>query len=202
VAEARRAWHAGLGSWGADTDINSYSIGIELANPGHEHGYPAFPKRQIAATIALSRSIFARHRIPPHHVLAHSDVAPARKQDPGEKFPWHLLAASGIGLWVKPARIGREGPIYTLGETNPAIEDTQRLLAQYGYHVPVSGYFDGVTRAVVTAFQRHFRPQRVDGSIDVSTVATLKALLAARDTWLHENAQDSAGPAAAPREQA
>jgi N-acetylmuramoyl-L-alanine amidase len=202
VAESRRAWHAGLGSWGSDTDINSCSIGIELANPGHEHGYPAFPKRQIAAAIALSRSIFARHRIPPHHVLAHSDVAPTRKQDPGEKFPWHLLAASGIGLWVKPARIGREGPVYTLGETNPAIEETQRLLAQYGYHVPVSGYFDAVTRAVVAAFQRHFRPQRVDGNIDVSTVATLKALLAARDAWLHENAQDSAGPAVAPREQA
>lgn len=202
VAESRRAWHAGLGSWGSDTDINSCSIGIELANPGHEHGYPAFPKRQIAATIALSRSIFARHKIPPHHVLAHSDVAPTRKQDPGEKFPWHLLAASGIGLWVKPVRIGREGPIYTLGETNPAIEETQRLLAQYGYQVPVSGYFDAPTRAVVAAFQRHFRPQRVDGNIDVSTVATLKALLAARDAWLRENAQDSAGPAAAPREQA
>jgi N-acetylmuramoyl-L-alanine amidase len=202
VAESRRAWHAGLGSWGSDTDINSCSIGIELANPGHEHGYPAFPKRQIAATIALSRSIFARHKIPPHHVLAHSDVAPTRKQDPGEKFPWHLLAASGIGLWVKPVRIGREGPIYTLGETNPAIEETQRLLAQYGYQVPVSGYFDAPTRAVVAAFQRHFRPPRVDGNIDVSTVATLKALLAARDAWLRENAQDSAGPAAAPREQA
>jgi N-acetylmuramoyl-L-alanine amidase len=202
VAESRRAWHAGLGSWGSDTDINSCSIGIELANPGHEHGYPAFPKRQIAATIALSRSIFARHKIPPHHVLAHSDVAPTRKQDPGEKFPWHLLAASGIGLWVKPVRIGREGPIYTLGETNPAIEETQRLLAQYGYQVPVSGYFDAPTRAVVAAFQRHFRPQRVDGNIDVSTVTTLKALLAARDAWLRENAPDSAGPAAAPEEQA
>jgi N-acetylmuramoyl-L-alanine amidase len=202
VAEARRAWHAGLGSWGDDTDINSCSIGIELANPGHEHGYPAFPKRQIAATIALCRSIFARHRIPPHRVLAHSDVAPARKQDPGEKFPWHLLAASGIGLWVKPARIAREGPIYTLGETNPAIEETQRLLAQYGYHVPASGYFDAVTRATVTAFQRHFRPQRVDGSIDPSTVATLKALLAARDAWLQESEQSAAGPTAAPREQA
>jgi N-acetylmuramoyl-L-alanine amidase len=202
VPEARRAWHAGTSSWAGETDINSCSIGIEIANPGHDFGYPDFPKRQIAAVTALCRGIQTRNTIRPERVLAHSDVAPSRKQDPGEKFPWHLLAASGIGLWVKPARIGREGPIYTLGETNPAIEETQRLLAQYGYHVPVSGYFDGVTRAVVTAFQRHFRPQRVDGSIDVSTVATLKALLAARDTWLHENAQDSAGPAAAPREQA
>jgi N-acetylmuramoyl-L-alanine amidase len=185
VAEARRAWHAGTSSWAGETDINSCSIGIELANPGHGHGYPAFPKRQIAAVIALCRSIFNRHRIPPHRVLAHSDVAPARKQDPGEKFPWHLLAASGIGLWVKPARIGREGPVFTLGETNPAIEETQRLLAQYGYEVPASGYLDGATRAAVVAFQRHFRPQRVDGNIDVSTIATLKALLAARDARLH-----------------
>jgi N-acetylmuramoyl-L-alanine amidase len=184
VAEARRAWHAGLGAWAGDTDINSCSIGIELANPGHEHGYPDFPKRQIAALIALSRSIFNRHRILPHRVLAHSDVAPTRKQDPGEKFPWHLLAASGIGLWVKPARIGRDGPIFTLGETNPAIEEAQRLLLRYGYDVPATGYFDGVTRAVVTAFQRHFRPQRVDGCIDASTVATLKTLLAARDAEL------------------
>src|SRR5262249_21970742 len=138
-------------------------------------------------------------RIPPHRVLAHSDVAPTRKQDPGEKFPWHLLAASGIGLWVKPARIGREGPIYTLGETNPAIEETQRLLAQYGYQVPVSGYFDGVTRATVAAFQRHFRPQRVDGSIDVSTVATLKALLAARDAWVQGSEQSSVATTAAPQ---
>jgi N-acetylmuramoyl-L-alanine amidase len=203
VPEQRRAWHAGVSSWAGESDINSRSIGIEIVNPGHEFGYTDFPLRQIAAVISLAKSILTRRGpIAADRVLAHSDVAPARKQDPGEKFPWQLLAASGIGLWVKPARIGREGPIYTLGETNPAIEETQRLLAQYGYHVPISGYFDGVTRAVVAAFQRHFRPQRVDGSIDVSTVATLKALLAARDAWLQENAQDSAGPAAAPREQA
>ncbi len=185
VAEALRAWHAGTSSWAGETDINSCSIGIELANPGHEHGYPAFPKRQIAAVIALCRSILGRHRVPPHRVLAHSDVAPARKQDPGEKFPWHLLAASGIGLWVKPARIAQAGPIFTLGETNPAIEETQRLLARYGYEVAASGYFDAVTRAAVAAFQRHFRPQRVDGAIDISTIATLKALLVARDARLH-----------------
>jgi N-acetylmuramoyl-L-alanine amidase len=181
VAESRRAWHAGASSWAGETDINSRSIGIELANPGHEQGYPAFPKRQIAALIALCRSILTRHGIPAHRVLAHSDVAPARKQDPGEKFPWHLLAASGIGLWVKPAPIDPEGPIFTLGETNPTIEEVQRLLAQYGYDVTPSGYFDGSTRDAVAAFQRHFRRQRVNGIIDTSTIATLKALVAARD---------------------
>jgi N-acetylmuramoyl-L-alanine amidase len=181
VAESRRAWHAGTAAWAGETDINSCSIGIEIANPGHENGYPAFPRRQIAAVTALCRSIFTRHRIPPERVLGHSDVAPARKQDPGEKFPWRLLAASGIGLWVKPAPIVQVRPIFTLGETNPAVEEAQALLARYGYDVTPTGYFDGGTLDAVAAFQRHFRPQRVDGILDVSTLETLKALLAARE---------------------
>ena len=181
VAESRRAWHAGTASWAGETDVNSCSIGIEVANPGHEHGYPAFPKRQIAAVTALCRSILTRYRIPADRVLGHSDVAPARKRDPGEKFPWKVLANSGIGLWVKPAPIGAGGPIFTLGETDPAVREMQRLLAAYGYDVPATGYLDGNTRDAVAAFQRHFRPQRVDGVIDMSTIATLKALLAARD---------------------
>jgi len=184
VAESRRAWHAGVSAWAGETDINSCSIGIEIANPGHEHGYSDFPKRQIAAVTALCRSIFTRHRVPPHRVLAHSDVAPARKRDPGEKFPWKVLAGSGIGLWVKPAAIRPAEPFFTLGETNPAIEETQTLLAKFGYDVPASGYLDGTTRDAVAAFQRHFRPQRVDGIVDVSTLATLKALVAAYDARL------------------
>ncbi|MGZ3296365.1 MAG: N-acetylmuramoyl-L-alanine amidase, partial [Xanthobacteraceae bacterium] len=168
-------------AWAGETDINSCSIGIEIANPGHEHGYAEFPRRQIAAVTALCRSILTRHRVPPQRVLAHSDVAPARKRDPGEKFPWKVLADSGIGLWVKPARIEPAEPFYTLGETNPAIEETQTLLANFGYEVPASGYLDGTTRDAVAAFQRHFRPQRVDGIVDVSTLATLKALITARD---------------------
>jgi N-acetylmuramoyl-L-alanine amidase len=187
VAESRRAWHAGTALWAGQNDINSCSIGIEIANPGHEHGYPAFPKRQIAAVTALCRSIFTRHRIAAERVLAHSDVAPARKQDPGEKFPWELLAASGIGLWVRPAPIRPGGPIFTLGETNPAIEEVQGMLAKYGYDLSPTGYFDGATLDAVAAFQRHFRPKRVDGIIDVSTIGTLKALLAARE------AQQTAG---------
>ena len=181
VAEDRRAWHAGTSSWAGDTDINSCSIGIEICNPGHDHNYPEFPRRQVAAVTALCRSIFTRHKIPADRVLAHSDVAPARKQDPGEKFPWRLLANSGIGLWVKPAPLNLPGPIFVLGETDPTIEDAQKLLAKYGYGVSPSGYFDGTTRDAIAAFQRHFRPAKVDGVLDVSTLATLKALIAERD---------------------
>jgi N-acetylmuramoyl-L-alanine amidase len=186
VAEQHRAWHAGVSSWAGETDINSCSIGIEIANPGHDHGYPDFPKRQVAAVTALCRSILTRHQIPADRVLAHSDIAPARKQDPGEKFPWKLLASSGVGLWVKPAPIAKTDPVFVLGETDPAIEETQRLLARYGYGgFEPTGHLDGTTRDAVAAFQRHFRQARVDCVIDVSTITTLKALIEARDARLN-----------------
>jgi N-acetylmuramoyl-L-alanine amidase len=181
VAEARRAWHAGSSSWAGESDINSRSIGIEIANPGHDYGYPAFPKRQVAAVTALCRSILTRHRIAADRVLAHSDVAPSRKRDPGEKFPWKLLADSGIGLWVKPASNDPAKPIFTLGDSDPAIQETQTLLASYGYELTATGALDRSTHEVVAAFQRHFRPQRVDGFVDASTISTLKDLIAARD---------------------
>jgi N-acetylmuramoyl-L-alanine amidase len=181
VPEARRAWHAGQSSWAGETDINSRSIGIEIANPGHDHGYPDFPRRQIAAVTALCRSIYTRHRIPADRVLAHSDVAPARKKDPGEKFPWKSLHDSGIGLWVKPAPIVDDGPRLVPGEKKPAVRELQELLARYGYGVQPNGHFDSITHEVVTAFQRHFRPMKTDGVADVSTIETLRALLHARD---------------------
>src|SRR5215471_8510714 len=183
VPESRRAWHAGKSQWAGETDINSCSIGIEIANPGHDHGYPDFPKRQIAAVTALCRSIFTRHQIAADRVLGHSDVAPSRKQDPGEKFPWKVLADSGVGLWVKPAPI-TAGPIFVLGESDPMVEETQQLLARYGYAVSPTGYLDGATRDAVAAFQRHFRPIKVDGVVDPSTLATLKSLIAVRDARL------------------
>jgi N-acetylmuramoyl-L-alanine amidase len=181
VPEERRAWHAGQSSWAGETDINSCSIGIEIVNPGHDYGYPDFPRRQIAAVTALCRSIFTRHRIPPDRVLAHADIAPSRKRDPGEKFPWRTLYDSGIGLWVPPAPVVKGGPIYVLGESNPAILEIQDLLVRYGYGVEPSGYLDATTHDAITAFQRHFRPALVDGVLDVSTLQTLKALFAARD---------------------
>jgi N-acetylmuramoyl-L-alanine amidase len=130
---------------------------------------------------ALCRSILTRHDVPADRVLAHSDVAPARKVDPGEKFPWKLLAQSGFGLWVKPVPLSHGGSIYVLGERDPAIEEVQRLLARFGYGVTATGYLDGTTRDAVAAFQRHFRPMRIDGVVDVSTIATLRALIAERD---------------------
>jgi N-acetylmuramoyl-L-alanine amidase len=181
VPEERRAWHAGQAHWGGETDINSCSIGIEIANPGHDYGYPDFPRRQIAALIALCRGIFTRHQIPADRVLAHADVAPSRKKDPGEKFPWRLLHDSGIGLWVKPAPIMTGGRIFVLGDRDPEVETLQLSLRNLGYGVEKSGSYDAETMAVVAAFQRHWRQSKVDGIADVSTVATLRALLAARE---------------------
>ena len=177
VPEARRAWHAGVSSWAGEEDINSCSIGIEIVNRGHDWGYPEFPLRQIAAVIALCRGIMLRRKVPSHRVLAHSDVAPARKKDPGEKFPWHSLANSGVGHWVQPAPIVH-GESLKLGSINESVEGMQRALARYGYGVPITGKYDGPTMEVVSAFQRHFRPARVDGVADHSTLATLQSLIA------------------------
>ena len=181
VPEERRAWHAGVSSWAGETDINSCSVGIEIVNPGHEFGYRNFPLRQISAVIALCRSIRSRHGpIKPDRILAHSDVAPMRKQDPGEKFPWALLAESGIGHWVRPAPLNLEGATVKIGDQGEAVRDLQRRLANYGYGVEPTGNFDDVTKAVVTAFQRHFRQARVDGIADPSTQLTLITLMERR----------------------
>lgn len=198
VAENRRAWHAGRGAWDGDTDVNSASIGIEIVNPGHwwdmgaspdrdperpveiHPGYRPFPEAQIAAVIGLARDIVARHGIPADRILAHSDIAPGRKRDPGELFPWEALARAGIGLWVPPAEEAR-GRALRLGETSPPVAALQAMLRHYGYGIEVGGVFDEATAAVVEAFQRHFRPSRVDGVADAGTVATLRALIAARD---------------------
>jgi N-acetylmuramoyl-L-alanine amidase len=180
VQERRRAWHAGSAFWAGETDINSCSIGVEIANPGHEYGYPDFPTRQIAAVTALCRSILTRHTIPAERVLAHSDVAPARKQDPGEKFPWRTLHDSGVGHWVRPTPLTAEGPLFARGDRGGAIAAMQTSLGEYGYGIAVNGAYDSVTHDVVLAFQRHFRPQRVDGVSDASTRRTLEDLLAHR----------------------
>lgn len=179
VPEARRAWHAGISSWAGESDINSASIGIEIANAGHQGGLPAFPSAQIAAVIRLSRDIADRWGIAPDRVLAHSDVAPERKEDPGERFPWHELAEAGVGHWVRPAPI-RSGRFLSPGEQGTPVEALQAMLALYGYDVPITGTFDARTEAVVKAFQRHFRPELVDGIADASTITTLRDLIAAR----------------------
>jgi N-acetylmuramoyl-L-alanine amidase len=176
VPETRRAWHAGKSFWAGETDLNSRSIGIEIVNPGHDGGAPAFPDAQIEAAIALCRDISARHTIKPERILGHSDVAPGRKMDPGEIFPWPRLFQAGIGHWVAPAPI-RPGPAYEPGAMGPPVAALQAMLASYGYGVTPTGCYDPALRDVVAAFQRHFRPARVDGIADVSTVETLRALL-------------------------
>ena len=179
VAEADRAWHAGAGAWAGGRDINSRSIGIEIAHPGHAGGLPPYPEAQIAAVIRLARDIVVRRAIPAPRVLAHSDVAPARKEDPGETFPWERLARDGVGHWVTPAPI-RDGRFLAMGDTGQPVEALQAMLALYGYAQPVTGHFDEAMHAVVAAFQRHFRPVRVDGVADASTITTLRDLIAAQ----------------------
>ncbi len=180
--EAKRAWHAGVSSWAGEEDINSCSIGVEIVNRGHDWGYPDFPLRQIAAVIALCRGIMLRRKVPSHRVLAHSDVAPSRKKDPGEKFPWHSLANSGVGHWVQPAPIVR-GETLKLGTIS---EDVEQPAAGAGplrlRRADHRANMTAPTMEVVTAFQRHFRPARVDGVADQSTLITLQALLASMPT--------------------
>jgi len=181
VPEERRAWHAGVSSWAGETDINSCSIGIEIVNPGHEFGYRDFPLRQVAAVISLCKSIITRRGpISADRILAHSDVAPSRKQDPGEKFPWTLLSESGIGHWVRPASLELDGRALKEGDSGELVTRLQRALRAYGYGIEETGRYDDATRDVVTAFQRHFRQARVDGIADTSTLLTLRALIETR----------------------
>jgi len=179
VPEKKRAWHAGVSSWEGASDINSRSIGIEICNPGHDFGYPDFPKKQVEAVIALCKDIVKRNKIRADRVLAHSDIAPARKQDPGEKFPWAKLHKAGIGHWRKPAPISKKTG-FKRGQRGEKIRIAQEMLRSYGYGISASGRFDQSTQEAVTAFQRHFRPARVDGRLDASTLATLQKILRSR----------------------
>ncbi len=179
VPEVKRAHHAGVGSWEGHDDINSRSIGIEIVNAGHPGGLPDFPPAQMQAVAELSRDIILRHKIEPHHVLAHSDIAPGRKEDPGEKFDWGWLADQGVGLHVVPSSL-RPGPFLQRGDTGQSVEAWQSLLVLYGYGLEISGEFDEKTHVVTEAFQRHFRQEKVDGVADYSTIDTLHRLLGAK----------------------
>ncbi|MEI9995419.1 MAG: N-acetylmuramoyl-L-alanine amidase [Rhizomicrobium sp.] len=172
VPEERRAWHAGVSWWAGEKNVNGRSIGIELVNPGHEFGYEPFAPDQVAALIDLAQGILSRHPIPPGRVVGHSDVAPARKMDPGELFPWQHLAEFGIGLWPRTAPIGRPPR-----KDETVLENPASALAQFGYGVPPQT--DASLDAVITAFQRHFRPGAVNGAWDSECAAILDGLLAA-----------------------
>jgi len=176
VAESQRAWHAGQSHWAGQEDINSCSIGIEIVHEGHIPEMDDFPDRQIEAVIALSRDIFSRHAIPPRHVLAHSDVAPERKKDPGEKFPWRYLHEQGIGHYVSPVAPKGETGFY-VGDEDEKVEQMRKMLRNYGYKVDSQGPFDQKDADLITAFQRHFRPQKVDGRLDQSTFETAQKLV-------------------------
>ena len=178
VAEDRRAWHAGAAYWSGEKDINSRSIGIEIHNLGPQSAAPEFPGIQIGAVIGLARGILSRHPIPAPRVLAHSDVAPGRKIDPGPYFPWGVLAAADIGLWPEPPLPQGDdglGP----GDDGEDVVILQHRLAAFGYGIDASGVYDDRTQVVVSAFQLHFRPACANGRADRSTLAALDNLLAA-----------------------
>ncbi len=182
VDEEARAWHAGAAFWAGETDVNSCSIGIEIQNPGHlECLPPPYPAAQMEAVIALCRDIMARHGISPLRVVGHSDVAPERKADPGEHFPWWRLAEEGLAFLVEPVLPGIPGPSLSRGDMGEEVARLQIDLARIGYGLRKTGVFDEVTEAVVRAFQRRFRPQNVDGVADASTLATLARVLAVLD---------------------
>ena len=175
VPEARRAWHAGAAFWQGERDINALSVGVEIVNPGHEFGYRPFPDQQIDAVIALLTEIRSRWTIPDDRILGHSDVAPARKTDPGELFPWRALALEGHGLWVEPP--ASPGAPLTIGDEGLGVLALQGALARLGYESPTTGRFEEATATLVRAFQRHWLQSRCDGVADGDTRARLMALL-------------------------
>lgn len=173
VAEERRAAHAGVSFWRGHSGLNDRSIGIEIVNPGHEFGYRDFPVLQMVAVADLCLHILSRHPIPPRNVVAHSDIAPDRKQDPGERFDWPGLAREGIGLW--PQGVPDLG---TGAEVRDAasLRDVRAALADIGYRVAPEGALDPALASVLRAFQRHWRPEAVTGQADAGTLARLLAV--------------------------
>ncbi|MET0182235.1 MAG: N-acetylmuramoyl-L-alanine amidase [Caulobacterales bacterium] len=155
VSEAERAWHAGVSSWEGRSDTNARAIGIEIANGGHDYGLPAYTDAQIAAVIALAGDILKRNALAPSRVVGHSDVAPARKDDPGEHFPWQKLVEAGVAIWPKIAA---------------PVADARAAFTAFGYDPNAD--LDAVTRA----FQRRFRQDKVDGVLDDETLALLGGL--------------------------
>ena len=167
VPEESRAWHAGASSWQGEGDVNSRAIGIEIVNGGHDFGLPDYPAVQVDAVIALVGDILARHQLKPIQVVAHSDIAPERKQDPGEKFPWKRLANSGVAVW--PEHVATP-------QAELSVVTVQTQLASIGYAVTQTGVMDNQTKAALLAFQRRFRPSLIDGAADDETRALVAAL--------------------------
>ena len=174
VDEEKRAWHAGVGVWQECRDVNSHSIGIEIVNPGHEYGYRPFPEIQIKSVIDLTNDILARHDIPASRIIGHSDMAPDRKDDPGELFPWQQLAENGIGLWPGCNGIPTVPSETTDAPANP--DEFHALLDAIGYG-PAASKEDRTKRTI--AFQRHWRQNEISGKVDGECVAIAKVLTSA-----------------------
>lgn len=181
VQEEARAWHAGVGFWRGLSNINSASIGIEIVNGGHNfpdaEGLPPYPDAQINAVIALCHDIIMRHDIKPWNIIGHSDIAPDRKEDPGEHFPWSGLAAAGVGLWADPDENPDRRVLFEPGDKDRGVSIIQQGLAQLGYEISVTGHFDESTEAVMRAFQRHWRQEDVSGLIDMECLQRVGALV-------------------------
>ena len=173
VPEERRAWHAGASYWRGNTELNGRSIGVEMVNPGHEWGYCDFPVLQLAAVCDLCLAILERHPIPQRNVVAHSDVAPDRKEDPGEKFDWWSLAGNGVGLWPEVVPdLGTGGALRDAAD----LREVRAALSEIGYRVAPEGPHDAALATVLRAFQRHWRPEAITGEADAGTLARLQGL--------------------------
>jgi N-acetylmuramoyl-L-alanine amidase len=168
VAESERAWHSGVSYWQNETDINSTSIGIELVNRGHQFGYQTFPPVQITSCVSLVQNIMQRHAIAPWGVLAHSDVAPQRKEDPGELFPWQDCAPHGVGFWPQAIPSAIQDPM--------PLAEIRTMLRAIGYECPLEGEYDLPLRRVLLAFQRHWLPHHLSGLADAPTSTMLHAV--------------------------
>jgi len=180
VPEEKRAWHAGVGSWRGITDVNSASIGIEIVNGGHnfplaDDSLPPYPDPQILSIVKLAKEVIGRHNIKPQNVVGHSDIAPDRKEDPGEHFPWAGLAAAGVGIW--PGELPTDSRVlFEPGDRDRGISIIQRGLADLGYGASVTGCLDEPTQAIIRAIQRRYRPSQIDGVIDMQVMEILKRL--------------------------
>lgn len=180
VDEGRRAWHAGVSFWNGITDVNSASVGIEIVNGGHDFGLPEFTKPQLTSLIRLCKRIVKSYNIQDFDIVGHSDIAPSRKQDPGEKFPWKEVAKRGVGYW--PSGVKKDHRvIFELGESDRAISILQRGLAFIGYDVEVNGRLDDKTADVIRAVQRRYRPEVISGNIDIQTVELITKLADTRN---------------------